>query len=137
MPADAWYRPEGIGRRSQVSLSPQGRWHTITAYHQLSVNGAAMSRMSIRSTYALDAKTSDRIKRLAAVWGVSQAEVVRRSVQRAAEEVESTTLTPADVVARYASGPLPRSAAQTRQLVEQLRQHRHQDDELRTAGLTP
>lgn len=90
-----------------------------------------MARMSIRSTYALDAQTSNNIKRLASIWGVSQAEVIRRSVQRAVDESSPTALTPADVVARYARGPLPRSAAQTRHLIEQLRQDRHRDDEQR------
>lgn len=92
-----------------------------------------MTRMSIRSTYALDVQTSNNIKRLASIWGVSQAEVIRRSVQRAAAESEPTALTPAEVVARYARGPLPRSAAETRRLIEQLRQDRHRDDEQRGA----
>lgn len=93
-----------------------------------------MSRMSIRSTYALDVQTSNSIKRLASIWGVSQAEVIRRSVQRAADESAPAALTPADVVARYARGPLPRSAAQTQRLIQQLRQDRHRDDEQRGAG---
>lgn len=92
-----------------------------------------MARMSIRSTYALDVETSNKIKRLASIWGVSQAEVIRRSVQRAADESAATALTPADVVARYVNGPLPRNLAQTQQLIEQLRQIRHQDDERRSA----
>jgi hypothetical protein len=44
-----------------------------------------MARMTIRATYALDAQTSQRIKQLARACGVSQAEVIRRSVQTAAE----------------------------------------------------
>jgi hypothetical protein len=90
-----------------------------------------MSRMSVRSTYALDDTTARRIKRLAAAWGVSQAEVIRRSVQRAAELDEGMALTPADVVARYAQGPLPRDTEATRALVESLRSARHEDDERR------
>ncbi len=92
-----------------------------------------MTRMSIRSTYALDVQTSNSIKRLASIWGVSQAEVIRRSVQRAAAESAPTALTPAEVVARYARGPLPRSAAETRHLIEQLRRDRHRDDAQRGA----
>ncbi|MFT4100674.1 MAG: hypothetical protein QM674_06490 [Burkholderiaceae bacterium] len=92
-----------------------------------------MGRMSIRSTYALDVKTSNRIKHLASIWGVSQAEVIRRSVERAADDLATKTLTPADVVARYANGPLPRTESETQALVEQLRRLRHQDDERRAA----
>ncbi len=90
-----------------------------------------MSRMSVRSTYALDEGTARRIKRLAVAWGVSQAEVIRRSVQRAAEQTEGAALSPADVVARYTRGPLPRDAEATRALVESLRGLRHDDDERR------
>jgi hypothetical protein len=36
-----------------------------------------------RTTFALDEATAQRLKRLAARWNVSQAEVVRRSVEQA------------------------------------------------------
>jgi hypothetical protein len=39
--------------------------------------------MSHRTTFALDQVTAKRLKRLAARWGVSQAEVVRRAVAQA------------------------------------------------------
>lgn len=90
-----------------------------------------MSRMSIRSTYALDEKTSSKIKILSKAWGVSQAEVIRRAVAQAAMQEEGAGLTPADVVAHYANGALPRSAAETRKLVKSIRQLRHEDDEHR------
>jgi len=38
--------------------------------------------MTHRTTFALDEATALRLKRLAARWGVSQAEVVRRAVAR-------------------------------------------------------
>ncbi|MDN5874495.1 MAG: hypothetical protein L0H29_08970, partial [Sinobacteraceae bacterium] len=79
-----------------------------------------MPRMSVRATYALDETTSQRIKRLARTWHVSQAEVIRRSVQAASEQVDRT-LAPADVVARYATGPLPRSRQETNRLIESVR----------------
>ncbi len=41
--------------------------------------------MSHRTTFALDATTALRLKRLAARWQVSQAEVVRRAVAQAEE----------------------------------------------------
>lgn len=42
-----------------------------------------MPLMTHRTTFALDKKTASRLKRLAARWRVSQAEVVRRSVEQA------------------------------------------------------
>lgn len=42
-----------------------------------------MTKMSHRTTFALDEATARRLKRLAAQWRVSQAEVVRRSVEQA------------------------------------------------------
>jgi|694.fasta_scaffold50376_7 hypothetical protein len=42
-----------------------------------------MPTMTHRTTFALDEATAQRIKRLAARWDVSQAEVVRRSVAQA------------------------------------------------------
>lgn len=41
--------------------------------------------MTHRTSFALDEGTAQRIKRLATRWNVSQAEVVRRSVERAEE----------------------------------------------------
>ncbi len=42
-----------------------------------------MAVMEHRTTFALDAETIRRLKRLAAAWQVSQAEVVRRALERA------------------------------------------------------
>ena len=44
--------------------------------------------MTHRTTFALDATTAQRLKRLAAHWQVSQAEVVRRSVAQAEKQTE-------------------------------------------------
>lgn len=41
---------------------------------------SAMPSMTHRATFALDEVTAGRLKRLAATWQVSQAEVVRRAV---------------------------------------------------------
>lgn len=41
--------------------------------------------MTHRTTFALDRATADRIRSLAAQWGVSQAEVIRRVIAEAAE----------------------------------------------------
>jgi Arc/MetJ-type ribon-helix-helix transcriptional regulator len=40
-----------------------------------------------RTSFALDNKTAERLKRLARHWNVSQAEVVRRAVKLADEKV--------------------------------------------------
>jgi predicted transcriptional regulator len=45
-----------------------------------------------RTTFALDENTARRLKRLAARWQVSQAEVVRRSVEKAEQsEISEAT----------------------------------------------
>lgn len=90
-----------------------------------------MVRMSVRATYAIDPFTAAQIKRLAAAWGVSQAEVIRRSIRHSAEQAEAVPLSPADVVAHYARQPPPRDAAQTRAVIASLRELRHQGDKAR------
>lgn len=45
--------------------------------------------MSYRTTFALDEATAMRLKHLSKKWGVSQAEVVRRSVERSEKDLES------------------------------------------------
>lgn len=99
------------------------------AYHNLS---KMMGRMNIRATYALDQETAQRIRRLARRWGVSQAEVIRRSVERAAMDEAGGALSPADVIAHYASQPPIRSKAQTKRLVDSLRRLRREDDAARS-----
>lgn len=42
-----------------------------------------MATMTHRTTFALDEATAHRLKRLANLWKVSQAEVVRRAVEHA------------------------------------------------------
>ncbi len=48
-----------------------------------------MATMTHRTSFALDKATAERIKRLATRWNVSQAEVVRRSLEKT-EQAEST-----------------------------------------------
>jgi hypothetical protein len=49
-----------------------------------------MKTMTHRTTFALDSTTALRLRRLAAIWQVSQAEVVRRSVDMADQREQST-----------------------------------------------
>lgn len=53
--------------------------------------------MSHRTTFALDKLTAKRLKRLAALWRVSQAEVVRRAVAQA--EAAATAAAKPDPIA--------------------------------------
>ena len=50
--------------------------------------------MTHRTTFALDEATARRLKRLAARWQVSQAEVVRRSVEQAEKASEPEKIDP-------------------------------------------
>jgi predicted transcriptional regulator len=56
-----------------------------------------MQSMTHRTTFALDEATAQRLKRLAARWKVSQAEVVRRSVEQAEKHL---TTSPSDIERR-------------------------------------
>ncbi len=48
--------------------------------------------MTHRTTFALDEATALRLKRLAARWEVSQAEVVRRSVEQAERQLTASPI---------------------------------------------
>ncbi|MBU3665868.1 MAG: hypothetical protein FGM15_08355 [Chthoniobacterales bacterium] len=50
--------------------------------------------MTHRTTFALDETTAQRLKRLAKLWNVSQAEVVRRSVERSERTAQATKYDP-------------------------------------------
>jgi len=91
-----------------------------------------MGTMSVRSTYALDTETAGMIRQLAASWGVSQAEVICRSVRIAVAAKEPAAPTPAEVVEHYRSHALPRGREETQRLIAELRAQRHEDDLLRT-----
>lgn len=56
----------------------------------------------------------------------------RRLVRQAAEAQAESTPTPAEVVARYVSGPLPRSKAESERVIAAMRTLRHDDDERRS-----
>lgn len=68
--------------------------------------------MTYRTTFALDQETATRLKRLAARWHVSQAEVVRRAVQQA-DEACPEKKAPLEVLKAYhAKGGLNRGQAE-------------------------
>lgn len=57
-----------------------------------------MPIMTHRTTFALDAATARRLRHLAKVWKVSQAEVVRRSVERSEQTAQSAQLDPVSML---------------------------------------
>jgi len=63
-----------------------------------------MAVMTHRITFALDGETFRRLKRLAARWQVSQAEVVRRAVALAESQPELQTPDPAAMLRKLQEG---------------------------------
>jgi predicted transcriptional regulator len=63
------------------------------------VHRYGMSITSYRTSFALDELTMRRLRRLARAWSVSQAEVVRRAVERA--ELDEETRDPLDRLRAY------------------------------------
>jgi len=57
--------------------------------------------MTHRTTFALDETTAQRLKRLSKLWNVSQAEVVRRSVERAEQNAEAPKQDPVAMLKAY------------------------------------
>lgn len=69
--------------------------------------------MTHRTTFALDNATADRLKRLAASWNVSQAEVVRRAVAQAESADTQDKPDPVAMLRAYhAKGGLGRTKAE-------------------------
>jgi hypothetical protein len=68
--------------------------------------------MTHRTSFALDEGTAQRIKRLAAQWKVSQAEVVRRAVGRAEDAGQMPKPDPLALLKAYhAKGGLDKARA--------------------------
>ena len=91
-----------------------------------------MAKMTIRATYALDGQTDARIRELAKRWGVSQAEVIRRSIRQAADAEQPRSPTPAQVVARYRREAIPRTDAAAKAWADKNRTARQAADCART-----
>lgn len=96
-----------------------------------------MARMTIRATYALDEQTDAHVRELARRWGVSQAEVIRRSVQQAAAAEQPRPPTPAEVVRHYRRGSLPRTRAAAKDWAGKNRAARQAADCARTQPTRP
>ncbi len=72
-----------------------------------------MPTMTHRTTFALDEVTARRLKRLAAHWDVSQAEVVRRSVEQAEKHLSTT---PSDIERRLETARQLRASIKNRKV---------------------
>lgn len=69
--------------------------------------------MTHRTTFTLDGTTASRLKRLASLWQVSQAEVVRRAVAQAESAAVPTKPNPVALLRAYhAKGGLDRAKAE-------------------------
>ncbi len=99
-----------------------------------------MATMTVRSTYALDQPTALSIRQLAAQWGTSQAEVIRRSVAAAKEKLAADAsqiphMTPMQVVEYYRSRPPERTEAEYDAIIAEMRRERHLASEEREEKL--
>jgi hypothetical protein len=72
-----------------------------------------MQTMIHKTTFALDEATALRLKRLAARWKVSQAEVVRRSVEQAEQQL---TTSPSDIDRRLETARQLRASIKERKV---------------------
>ena len=82
-----------------------------------------MPTMTHRTTFALDKTTSQRLKRLAVRWRVSQAEVVRRAVAQAESSAAPARPDPVALLRAYhAKGGL--DPARAKQWLAEIREGR-------------
>ncbi len=57
-----------------------------------------MARTSVKSTYALDVETVRKLERVAARWGVSKSEVLRRAIDAVAREQAAAAPSPLEAL---------------------------------------
>lgn len=60
-----------------------------------------MAKMNRRTTFALDEETMLRLRKLSAIWHVSQAEVVRKAIKNAESEFNKETEKKLDLLRQY------------------------------------
>ena len=83
-----------------------------------------MAKMTARATFALDEETMADIRKMAGSMGVSQAEIVRRSVRLLVEYNEKPVITAADVIEHYSANPPKRTDEEYQSLIDDLRRER-------------
>jgi hypothetical protein len=90
-----------------------------------------MAKMTARATFALDEETMGDIRKLAGSLGVSQAEIVRRSVRLLVEYNEKPVITAADVIEYYRANPPARTDEEYQSMIDDLRRERNSATEAR------
>ncbi len=65
------------------------------------VHTYGMAKMNRRTTFALDEETILRLRKLAAIWHVSQAEVVRKAIKKAESEFNTGNKDKLDLLRQY------------------------------------
>ncbi len=83
-----------------------------------------------RTTFSLDEETVEGIRKLARVWGTSQAGVVRRAVAYAVSRAVEP-LAVREVIACYETGAVPRGMEDLRRVSDELRAERRLAEESR------
>jgi hypothetical protein len=83
-----------------------------------------MATMTHRTTFALDESTAKRIRSLAALWKVSQAEVVRRVVSQA--DLPSKVVDPVAQLQQLHSGGGGMSSKMAEDYLTKIRKDRRQ-----------
>lgn len=82
--------------------------------------------MTHRTTFALDEKTAQRLKRLSARWNVSQAEVVRRSVAQAEAADQDSLKDPIALLSRLHGANQGMANEDASRYMKELREDRKQ-----------
>ena len=85
-----------------------------------------MALMTHRTTFALDEKTAQRLKSLSSKWHVSQAEVVRRSLEQAETADTSAQKDPEALLQRLHEAGGGLAAEEAAAYMEQVREDRKQ-----------
>jgi predicted transcriptional regulator len=83
-----------------------------------------MPSMTHRTTFALDKATAKRLRRLAALWRVSQAEVVRRAIAQAEAAASPTKPDPVTLLEELHAAGQGLDAARAEAYLEQTREDR-------------
>lgn len=86
-----------------------------------------MPLMTHRTTFALDKATAKRLKRLAALWRVSQAEVVRRAVAQAESTAIATKVDPVALLQALHAAGQGLDAQQAQAYLGEVREDRKRD----------
>ncbi len=87
-----------------------------------------MAKTTIRSTFALDELTVGNLERLAAKWGLSKSETLRRIIEAAARTEEVDTSADARAALKELQERFPLSEEQADAWIREIRRMRGHDD---------